>query len=180
MQRYKILVDLDNTINDFSDTLDKALIKLNYTLNPDRKKTYKLSKYIISKSKSKSIKATDKVLNSKIFWKAIPVKDQAKNIVRRLCNVHDVYIVTTLWESYQGCARDKYNWIMKNLPFFDLNKVIFESKKWLVDGDVIIDDKIENLEKFRGISVCFDQPYNKTVQATHRVKNWSEIGEIFL
>ena len=48
--------------------------------------------------------------------------------------------------------------------------------------DVMIEDSAYNMETLKGIVkkiICFDAPYNKSVQGVIRCKNWNEIEKVY-
>ncbi len=89
---------------------------------------------------------------------------------------HEVVIA-----SNNGCcgriADEKYDWIRRNIPYFDLNNVVFGARKDILSGDLIFDDNPEYLLGFNGISVAMDRPYNRHLHypdVHYRVQNWVE------
>lgn len=75
--------------------------------------------------------------------------DGALEGIKWLCNNKelDVYIVT----SFSGCgeiAKGKMDWFEKKLSFLDPEQIILCKRKEIVDGDVLIDDSVENLENW--------------------------------
>ena len=76
---------------------------------------------------------------------------------------HDVYIVTA---APDGSATEKIDWCKEHLPFLDSRRVIVVYDKWLVRGDVLIDDSPSNLTKWGaawpyGYTISIGYPYNR-------------------
>lgn len=77
-------------------------------------------------------------------------------------------------------AGNKVRWLVEN-GFMPENKkgdykdFIDVNDKSLVYADVLIDDKIKNLDNFKGMPICFDQPYNKNTQH-RRLLSWSSMN----
>ena len=59
---------------------------------------------------------------------------------------HHVYIVSAPpW----GCADAKYEWMREYAPFITSRDIILAHPKFLVKGDVLIDDSPNNISKYR-------------------------------
>lgn len=74
---------------------------------------------------------------------------------------HEVVFVTACQHGHA----DKRRWIQNHLPGFDLRNVIFAERKELINGDILIDDRIENLEQWKHLNptsypICFARPHN--------------------
>lgn len=92
---------------------------------------------------------------------------------------HDIFIVTTPWDTNPTCADDKRNWVAKYLGEEWRRRVIITSDKTMIHGDILVDDKPE----IHGIltptweQIIFDQPTNQHV-TKRRLMNWSEWPEM--
>lgn len=69
---------------------------------------------------------------------------------------NDIYIVTN---QPKGLEDLTINWLKK----FEIEYkgVIFSSDKDVFNGDILFDDSNYNLERFSGLSVCMDRPWNQ-------------------
>lgn len=56
--------------------------------------------------------------------------------------------------------------------------IIICQNKYLIQGDVLIDDNPDNLSKFPGEKVLFAQPWNKDVKDYIRTDSWESIKTI--
>lgn len=77
---------------------------------------------------------------------------------------------------------DKYNWILKNLPFIKPNNIIFTGSKQVIFGDIMIDDRLDNLNGKFKTKILFDSYHNKKYSEEElaqkniiRLNNWKEI-----
>jgi len=103
--------------------------------------------------------------------------------VRQLSEAgHEIYIVSA---SRPAAYTDKYNWLMKHMPFLDYHKIIFTHSKGIIDGDALIDDGVHNLEAFynhhKGSRLCVvvDAPHNKEIKfPVLRVASVAEFARI--
>lgn len=90
---------------------------------------------------------------------------------------HDVLIVSAVPKCAGFAYHGKLEWLRRNMPFFDLRNFIAAHRKDLVRGDVLLDDRPENLRAFKemGCSVVFDRPWNRGMEDHYkRVRSWAE------
>lgn len=112
------------------------------------------------------------------WWKCIDrfwVLDHAKPLpgaidaLRRLDAMCNVFIVTHARYEAKGHAHEqKLLWLERYAPWFDRDKVIFTRQKHLVRGDVLIEDNIETLRRWKlanhhqGEAFLIDSPWNQS------------------
>lgn len=86
---------------------------------------------------------------------------------------HDIVFVTACPPTSETAFYEKLSWVKKYLPFIDAERnVIAAYRKDLIKGDVLFDDKYDNLIDFSGIAVCMSYEYNKKYEGP-RVTNWT-------
>lgn len=166
----KIGVDLDDVCNNLvSAWLEKYNEDYDDNVKIEDIKTWCIYEYV------KCGKDIFKYLNDGKLYKSLSIKDNAANIIEKLCKDNDVYIVTANYNYGKEVCDDKINFIRKYLPFIDINNVIFTSHKYLLDLDVLIDDGLHNFEGFKGIKVVFDRPWNQLSNNCHnRMMKWDD------
>jgi 5'(3')-deoxyribonucleotidase len=87
---------------------------------------------------------------------------------------HELYLATTPWHS-KYCLIEKVLWVNKHLPFLGCERLIFTHNKGLLRGDILIDDKPENLTGFRGARVLHEKSWSvarklgKTISPNERL-----------
>lgn len=115
--------------------------------------------------------------------------DNSIESIKKLAEKYDVYL-------YSACVMfnrerqsgklfaDKYNFIMRELPFIKPSNVIFTSTKNMFVGDIQIDDKLKNLLGPTKTKLLFTAYHNKEISEqelkennVYRVNNWNEILE---
>lgn len=102
-----------------------------------------------------------KPLHKPGFWVNLPPYKDAINFIETLENMgHQVYIATAPFPS-ENCAHEKKAWFEINLPFLPHNRLILIHDKHLLKGAMLVDDKPQNLTRFDGMRVLFDQPWNR-------------------
>ena len=116
--------------------------------------------------------------------------DGAVEGIRQLLKKNDVYMVTSCihYERERDFARqftDKFKWILDTFPFFPPENIIMVNKKHVFRGDVIIDDRLKNLQGEYPIKILFSSFHNDTVSDQElkevgavRAKDWNEIVSI--
>lgn len=70
--------------------------------------------------------------------------------------------------------------LQKYFPFIPKNNLIRIHNKALLNVDILIEDKLDNLQNTFADRVCFDQPWNQDddfdyVYSVYRVHHWGEI-----
>ncbi len=107
-----------------------------------------------------------RLLRESFFWRELPVVDGAREKIKAIKQAgHDIYWVTTSWPGCRTWASDREKWLKDHFGAHYTRVVVCADKK-VVAGDVIIDDKPENLEPWAeehkaGRALLFDAPYNK-------------------
>lgn len=169
----RILLDVDGVVADsvsymldilgISEEKRKKLI--NWNVLPDMDK----------EDKKKAIE----LLSDSDFWRNLPLIDGAKEGVKTLRFLgHDIKWVTSPWSSCLGWEDARKEWLSKN--FGGEDPIVFTRDKEEVDGDVFVDDKPENVEKWQrahpreGHAFLFDTPFNRTFYWPTRV-TWKEL-----
>ena len=127
------------------------------------------------------------------LYRNLPVKPYAIEMVTNLTDLgYEIFIVT---DSPMGCtygedgwkgsnpADDKRAWLQEHFPMIPTSNFIITGKKWMVTGDILVDDKPTTHEEFlkRGRkSILVDMPYNNHLKTDYRVTNLKEAEEMIL
>ncbi|HWB94197.1 MAG TPA: hypothetical protein VG605_20225 [Puia sp.] len=118
-------------------------------------------------------------LRSPGFFRHLPVMEDSVDVLRRLNERYEVYIVSAAME-FPNSLKDKYDWLMEHFSFFTWKQIALTGSKDLVFGDFMIDDHVKNLKNFRGKPYLFTSAHNLTVTGYDRIDNWQEAADIFL
>lgn len=155
-----------NTNHHKEDTNDFYM----YDFIPDRKKFFK---YFINN-------------NLYDYSKLI---DNAVKVLKYLNGKYEVYIATAyiyneIPKESGKIALYKHNYLVKNLPFIDPHNFILINNKGLLNCDIKIDDKLDNLKNAH-IKILFTAFHNKNLSDSYlkqlgiiRANNWLEIKSI--
>lgn len=116
----------------------------------------------------------------------------AKETLEHLSEFYDIYLCSAcvmygLERRSAKLFKDKFEYLMRELPFLDPEKIIFTNSKNIFKADVQIDDRLPNMLGDIKIKLLFDAYHNRKISEQElkennmiRVKNWKEIEEILL
>ncbi|MGN0973455.1 MAG: hypothetical protein ACI4OT_01795 [Bacilli bacterium] len=183
----KLLIDIDEVIceNGFVEALNKFK-NTNYKL--DDFKNYLIEDFLDSDEKEAFY---DFFLERDSYENVNLIKDSIE-VIKELNEVCDIYLYSAciMYGRENNCGRifsDKYNFIIKYLPFIDPKKIIFTNTKNLFLGDIQIDDKLSNLEGPIKLKLLFTAYHNKEIDDKTlkekniiRVNNWQDVKKIVL
>ena len=137
---------------------------------------------IIGKPESEAFPNSGKYLYEENFFRAASVIKDSQEIVLRLNEKYEVFIVSAATE-FPKSLTEKQDWLNEFFPFITWQQMVFCGSKEIVRADIMIDDHFKNLDSFTGhSSLLFTQPHNAyTDNGRHkRVNNWQEIAEMLL
>jgi 5'(3')-deoxyribonucleotidase len=125
------------------------------------------------------------------FFESLDPLEGAIEGLEELNSSHDLYIVTA-YSGTPNSAKGKVTWYQENCPFLDLDKsIILCRDKFLLRGDVMVDDSLKNLKLFyteqrqhRDVTnpfytICYSAPHNKEAgfenYVDYVVGNWTDL-----
>ena len=176
-----LMIDMDDviTIGNFNKYIEEFM---NIEINMDNITNYYDVQDLV---KSKEYEFW-KYVEDKDLYKGAPLFKDCYEVLEKLNNKYDVYIVTSyLWRDTIDISGKnlgyKYYYLKEMLPFIDPSKYIFTTNKNLLHFDIKIDDKYDNLEN-ADTKILFNSWHNKGKEynGVKRVNNWKEIEEILL
>ena len=94
---------------------------------------------------------------------------------------YDVFIVSDCCNRYQS-YRDKLKWLKTYIPKFDLSHFIPCKEKYVIQGDILIDDNLDNLNKWSlnnpyGHDLLMTAQHNKQIQDERRINSFKEADD---
>ena len=105
------------------------------------------------------------------FSKMIPMENAIESF-NKLCDVFDVYILSTASYNNPSAWSDKLVWVKKYLGDKAHKRLILSHNKHLNVGDYLIDDRLKNgADKFTGELIHFGK---------EKFKNWNDIIEYLI
>ena len=117
-------------------------------------------------------------INEKGFFRDLEVIPDSIEVVKKLQEKYDVFIVSAAME-FPNSLQDKYEWLAEHFPFIGWEHIIFCGYK-IVNVDILIDDRIKNFEDFEGRKLLFSSPHNMLLTDYERVNTWKEVAEKLL
>jgi len=113
------------------------------------------------------------------FFKDLRIIPDSQEVLRELSLKHDVYIASAAMEFPQS-LREKSDWLDAFFPFIPWQKRILCGDKFILKGDILIDDRSKNLINFEGRSILFTSPHNTNTTDFERADTWKEIADKLL
>lgn len=183
-----ILMDIDNVINNFAKTLlawhNRAAVKESDIHTLDEINTYN---WFVDTYGDDAWKPTER----KEFWNDIEINaDMARVAFWCKQNGHAIYFVTAShynlglpWKikaMLEGINKynphgDEDNSYPNPLVFSERDIIISE-RKWLISGDVLIDDCYANCEQYsdyaHGTAILINRPWNHSNRLLSRMSNY--------
>lgn len=174
----KIALDFDETL---FPTLDRVIEiynkKHNANLSMSQITTYNLYDCLSPDVADELIAL---YVDKTIYSSLLPYKGAIKAVQSLVHKGHEVYIAT---------ATDIKNleWketlLQRYFPFVPKENLIRIHNKKLLNVDVLIEDKFDNLVQTHAERICFNQPWNQQktkdiAYSIHRINGWNEVVNI--
>ena len=173
-RRLRIAVDMDEVL---ADTHFKFLTLFNRDFQIPMDIQQLPGKELFENLPSELDGQWKKYVNEKGFFRDIPVMANAQEVMRRLHEEHDVYIVSAAME-FRNSLEDKFDWLEEHFPFLKWTQFLFTGDK-IISADVLIDDRIKNFENFKGRKLLYTSPHNLLLNDFERVNSWIEVAKKF-
>jgi len=161
----KILLDVDEVIC-FSGYLEAINIFMGTNYKIDDFTEYYLDNVAIPTNKKDDFINFLHNYNLYSHDKLLP---NCYEVLSKLNDYYDIYILSSCVDptNIKGCGRvfkDKYDFLIRKLPFLDPNKFIFSGVKNIYKADIIIDDRLSNLNNNDiPIKILFPSYHNKDI-----------------
>jgi len=124
-----------------------------------------------------------KIMQAKKACMRFPIYENAKEVYSKLTEIGDVVFVTKPFNRYKDWYIERNFWIRKYFGV-DSENIIYVSKKYLVNADILIDDCpaiLEDWIKYTGKpAIKVERPWNKDfdLYGLSRVQDIREIPEL--
>ena len=112
------------------------------------------------------------------FLELRPITD-SQRVLKELSRKYEVYIASAAME-FPNSLKEKSEWLDEHFPFIHWKKRILCGDKFILKGDILIDDRAYNLETFHGRPLLFTSPHKKNQNTFERVNNWQEVADKLL
>ncbi len=139
-----ILCDMDGIVVD----LTKKWLATYNRDHDDNLTIADLTEWELSKHTKKGAKINDYLYSPNFFLDVDPIYGAIEGLKELQDAGHHVVILSA--PSWPGnSATDKISWIKKHAPFLNKRDIILGHNKFLVKGDVLIDDSPTNIQSYR-------------------------------
>ncbi|NER18176.1 5' nucleotidase, NT5C type [Spongiivirga citrea] len=107
------------------------------------------------------------------FFRSFKPIGNSQDVLEQLCKEHEVYIASAAME-FPNSLKEKSDWLDEYFPFIHWKNRILCGNKFILKGDLLIDDRAYNLKAFNGHSLLFTSPHNIYENSFPRANNWDE------
>lgn len=175
-KKFRILIDMDDTITNF---LEEVINEYNKTYGTSHS-IDEVTEWVIPSSFEYGLFSVLELTN--ILTMITPKLDSIEYINKWIDEGYDVFIVSDCCNRYQS-YRDKLKWLKTYIPKFDLSHFIPCKEKYVISGDVLIDDNLGNLEKWSlhnpyGMDLLMTAQHNKGIQDERRIYSFEEADDL--
>ena len=175
-KKFRILIDMDDTITNF---LEEVINEYNKTYGTSHS-IDEVTEWVIPSSFEYGLFSVLELTN--ILTMITPKLDSIEYINKWIDEGYDVFIVSDCCNRYQS-YRDKLKWLKTYIPKFDLSHFIPCKEKYVISGDVLIDDNLDNLEKWSlhnpyGMDLLMTAQHNKGIQDERRIYSFEEANDL--
>jgi 5'-nucleotidase len=166
----RILIDIDDTLCDLVSTwLEIYNADYNDNLKRDQILSWDIGSYTKIGHKFYDY-LTNPNINLYYAIEPFPYALEGIQLFRKL----DYRIVfVTAYDNYNR----KWNWLNQHGFTDDMDEYVVAHDKSLIRGELLIDDKYDNIISFDGLGWLYNEPWNQQYMYSPRVNNWQKIME---
>lgn len=113
------------------------------------------------------------------FFSMLNPIEGSQQIMEQLVKRYDLFIASAAMQ-YPNSLKEKSDWLDEFFPFISWKNRILCGDKHILKGDILIDDRSYNLNKFKGRSILFTSPHNVHSNGFERVNSWKEVAEMLI
>lgn len=164
MEKKKVLLDIDEVVvfSGFLQALNKFL-GTNYEI--DEFTSYYLEEEVLPEEFRSDFY---EFLSYQNLYETPHFLPGAIDSLSRLSEYYDFYVCSSCinpedLENSGRIFKDKYELLIRNLPFLDPKKFIFTSTKFFFKADIQIDDRIQNMDPEIPTKILFPSYHNKDI-----------------
>ena len=94
--------------------------------------------------------------------------------------LYDIYIITATSDDDGSELMEKIRWFKKYIPNFNTKRIISCRDKYIIRGDVLVDDKVENLDNCSPFMQCvlMDSPTNQDCDKYIRIRSLKSLPDL--
>ena len=168
---------------DMDDVLADTTVKIIHTINSLLDKNYSYEE-LMSAQLARERFREDYLANNSFLWQPgffldVPVKAKAIEIVEKLSEKYEIFIVSAATE-FPESLKEKLIWMKQHFPFISWTHIVFCGHKYMIQADYLIDDHEKNLKTFIGTPLLFTAPHNLHIHEYQRVDTWDAVANLLL
>lgn len=115
--------------------------------------------------------------NKRDFYEKQPIKDGAKEFVKKISKIADVYFVTAIAPEFMGTRVKR---LMKDFPEVPKENYILTSSKNVVNLDILFDDGGHNIiQSIAKYPILLRKPWNQHITGTLAVNSYEDFFTIY-
>lgn len=177
----RVLLDCDGVLADYTGQCSRELKrKFGITLDAEDLATWDFSKQLAPVVRA----YLEEIQKGAEFWEDIDRIEGADAAVTAIqLSGHEIHVVTSPHFDCIGWAWSRRKWLKRHFGIKPENVTITQSK-FLVGGDVFVDDKPEHVTAWvkertardtrKGRAFLVDAPYNQGVDVALRIRAWDD------
>jgi 5'(3')-deoxyribonucleotidase len=108
------------------------------------------------------------------FRELLPIPGSVE-VMRELAAKHEVFVASAAMQ-FPNSLVEKHQWLDEHMPFIHWRNRILLGDKHILRGDVLIDDRLHNLESFQGRGILFTSPHNVHAEGFERARDWEDVA----
>jgi len=177
MRKHRVLLDVDNVLGDFHQAAADAMTRILGRAVPQADLTeWDVTEYVRDPAEKRRVW---RELLGRGFCSRIPVMAGAKEGVATLREMAEVYFVTSPFTGSHTWAHERSEWLKAHFGAGPEHVASLRSK-FLVSGDVLVDDRPDNVRGWAehhpsGHALLWDRHYNRG-EPLRRVTSWDEVA----
>jgi 5'(3')-deoxyribonucleotidase len=108
------------------------------------------------------------------FFRNLKPIANSLEVLHKIASKHEVYIASAAMQ-FPNSLEEKSEWLDEHFPFIPWQNRILCGHKYILKGDILIDDRSYNLNNFDGRGILFTSPHNTNTEGFERADTWLEI-----
>ena len=123
-----------------------------------------------------------KLFREEGFFENLTPKPGSVGAINKLIKstLYDIYIITATSDDDGSELVEKIRWFKNYIPNFDTKRIISCKDKYIIRGDVLVDDKVENLDDCNNYMQCIlmDSPTNQDCDKYIRIRSLKYLPDL--
>ena len=175
-KKFRILIDMDDVITCYLEDVVKEYNRIYGTSHSIEE----ITSWEIPSSFEYGLFSVHK--QTDVLTTITPKLDSIEYINKWIDEEYSVFIVSDCCNCSDSYG-EKLEWLKTYIPKFDLSHFIPCKEKYVISGDVLIDDNLDNLNKWSlhnpyGMDLLMTAQHNKGIQDERRIYSFEEADDL--